>query len=288
MKKKLILIPIVIIIIAVMAVTLSSCARATTQGLLANLLSDHSEESFTYTVFNSEVNETVGTYKAVIKSYKQNAEITDFGSASSIKVNEGILVRGTLELNDGTKFETGCYFDLISGGSYMIPKYTFRTESVPGKSDFSLQGIYDGATLNYTTVINEESKDGSLGCSGVYYDNNEFHQLLRTITTFSTSLSFSFSVPLVTADEQAVVSLTASCASTEKLTYKDAEYDAFKVNISRATKVAGVNQTLYYAVNELAYNGWGIKNALLKIEEPFKKGSSEYLITYTLTDFTIA
>ncbi|MCQ2409670.1 MAG: hypothetical protein MJ068_03915 [Clostridia bacterium] len=288
MKKKLILLLITIIIVSVLAVTLSSCNRASTQGLLANLLSDHSEEDFTYSVYNSEVGAEVGTYSVKIKAFKQGSEITDFGSASSIKVNDGILVRGTLDLSDGTKFETGCYFDLISGGSYMIPKYTFREETVPGKDPFALQGIYDGATLNYTKTVNGVSENGSLSCSGVYYDNNEFHQLLRTITTFSTSLSFGFSVPLVTADEQAVVSLSASCMSIEKITYKGSETDAYKVNISRSTKVAGVSQTLYYSVNELAYNGWGIKNPLLKIEEPFKKGDNQYLMTYTLTDFVIA
>jgi len=290
MKKKLLFIPILIVFILVLTFSLVACNKASTQGLLANILNDHDYEEFVYDVFDSQQNMSVGTYTVSLKSYKSGS-LTEFGGIDN--VNKGILVKGKLAItsgtNAGTTINNATYFDIISGSSYMTPAYTSREKIVDGNTVFSLIGSYDGSTLNYTRIVNGNSSSGSIGNSGTYYDNNEFHQSLRTVTTFSTSFSFAFALPLVTESEAASVSLTAACSSTETVKYNNDANEAtcYKVNISRSTEVAGVNQTLYYATNNISVNGWNVKNALIKIVEPFKSNETQYNMVYTLKTISL-
>lgn len=207
------------------------------------------------------------------------------------------MVNGLLRVGTQT-YETGCYFKLINGSSYMVPAYSYRVQKDGEKETFRLFGSYDGKKFSYTRTVNGEKSKGSVEAGGTtYFDNNEFHQALRTITTFSDSLAFSFSVPLVSATEAGSVTLTTRAdgktnvktpytASSEK--YSDNGIECYKVYVSRATEVAGVSQTLYYAASDVLFNGWAMRHVLVKIEEPFKKDGSTNMMTYELKTATLA
>ena len=106
-------------------------------------------------------------------------------------------------------------------------------------------------------------------------------------------MSFSFAMPLVSANEARSVNLTASISETVKIkndftannpAYAENGIECYKTVISRAgEEVAGMSQTLYYAVSAVSYNGWNLKNILVKIEEPFKLDGEVYEMTYELT-----
>ena len=104
-------------------------------------------------------------------------------------------------------------------------------------------------------------------------------------------------MPLVSATEAGSVTLTTRAdgktnvktpytASSEK--YSDNGIECYKVYVSRATEVAGVSQTLYYAASDVLFNGWAMRHVLVKIEEPFKKDGSTNMMTYELKTATLA
>lgn len=285
--KKLIIIPIIIVMIAGLCIGLVACNKASTQGLLANILNDHNKETFSYDVSNSLTGET-GTYNVTIQEYAQGSNIADFGNATLSDVSKGILVTGALTIGT-TEYKTGCYFNLISGSAYMVPAYSYRVQKENGQETFRLQGTYAGTTLNFDKAVNGVTSSGSVGVSSPYYDNNEFHQTLRTLTNLSTNFSFAFNVPLITSTEETAVKLTASCSAKEDITvpYKAEAINCYRLYISRSTEVAGTNQTLYYAADNITINGWNAKNVLVKIIEPFKVDGKQYEMQYSLRTVTI-
>ena len=133
----------------------------------------------------------------------------------------------------------------------------------------------DFSNVKIEKVVDGRSSTGSFKLSGTYFDNNEFHQSLRTVSTFSTNFNFSYSVPLVSPNESSAVTLSASCSRTAKVktaytdTLADAEdgVECYNVHISRSTKVAGLSQSLYYAKN------------------PMKAGNSTLTMTHVLVKF---
>ncbi len=286
MKKVILTISMVLAVCAVCLCATACNNTATTQGQLQNILSDHTSESFDYDVYaldaaGNKIDGHDGTYSVALHSYPDGTSIANFGSSDTKLENlsAGILVSDKLTVGAKT-YETGCYFNLIGGSSYMVPAYSYRVQKDGEKETFRLFGSYSGKKYNYTRTIDGQKSEGTVEAgNATYYDNNEFHQSLRTITTFSDSLSFSFAVPLVSASEAGSVTLTAkvdgktnvktpyTAASAD---YADNGISCYKTHVSRSTEVAGVSQTLYYATSDVTLNGWGMKHVLVKIEEPFK------------------
>ena len=303
--KKVILTISIVLVVALACVSMTACNNtATTQGQLRNILSDHNSESFEYDVCakdadGNKIEGYDGTYNVTLKAYGEGAKIENFGSSDTNLENlsAGILVNGLLRVGTQT-YETGCYFKLINGSSYMVPAYSYRVQKDGEKETFRLFGSYDGKKFSYTRTVNGEKSKGSVEAGGTtYFDNNEFHQSLRTITTFSDSLSFGFSMPLVSATEASSVSLTAKVNGKTKVetafTSSNEKYAAegiecYKTDVSRTTQVAGISQTLYYAESDVLINGWAMKHVLVKIEEPFKKDGKTCYMNYELKTATLA
>ncbi len=282
--KKVILTLVSILFVALFAVSAVACNNATTQGQLEDIWYDY--ESYVYDV-NDGTN--VGEYSVAIKWYGEG-DVT-VGATTLKNPGKGYLVTGKLTIA-GAQYDTSCFFKRVDGNTFLVPVASYRKQVNPASPETNLEinGTYDGSTFNYSGVVAGENKQGSIGLSAPYYDNNEFHQVLRSVSTMSTGFSFSFKVPVV-ANEIGAVSLTASCASTEKITapVKDGEIDCYNVTISRSTKVDGKKQRLYYATSplELDTDGDGAvdykpKKALIKIVEPTADGE----VTYTLKSAT--
>lgn len=312
--KKIILSLTLIVIVATLAVGLSACNNATTQGQLANLLNDHKSEAFSYDVYaiDQEGNKISipgtemlssqphGTYDVTLDAYDQGATVNNFGAignTSLVDVRKGVLIRNKLQIG-GTSIvqSSGCYYNLIDGTSYMVPAYTYRTIEVGEEMTFAMFGVYDGSTLKYQIEQDGNKKEGSVSLKGTYFDNNQFHTSLRTVTTFSNNFSFSFATAIVSPDEIGDATLTASISSTKyiqnEFTKSRADYQekgivCYKTVLSRTTDVAGMSQTLYYATNDVTDNGWALKNVLVRIEEPFKTAESAGIMVYDLKSATL-
>ena len=295
--KKAFLSIIVIAVVLVSALSLVACNNATPQGQLENLLNDHNHEEFTYVVYaknkstDARIDEYQGTYVVKLDAYDDGSTVENFGNGELQNVSRGVLVTGLLTVGEGenqTVYKTGCYFNLINGSSYMVPHASYRVQTVGGVEKFRLQANYsDGKNFNYDRWVDGAQSSGTVGFKATcYFDNNEFHQSLRTLSTFSDSMSFSFAVPLVSANEATSVNLTASISekTNVKTAYNPEGIECYKTVISRATEVAGMSQTLYYAVNNVSYNGWALKNILVKIEEPFKSGDDVFVMVYELAE----
>ncbi len=301
----------VILTISVMLVALVACLSMTacnntapTQGQLRNILSDHNNETFVYDVFakgsdGNKVEGYDGTYTVTLKAYSDGSTISNFGSQDTKLENlsAGVLVKGLLTVGTQT-YDTGCYFTLINGSSYMVPAYSYRVQKDGENETLRVFGSYNGKKYSYTRTVNGEKSEGTIEAGGTtYYDNNEFHQALRTITTFSDSLSFKFFVPLVSATEATSIELTANVNGKTKVitafTENNEKYAAegiecYKTSVSRATQVAGISQTLYYAEKEVLINGWAMEHVLVKIEEPFKKDGKTFYMNYELKTAELA
>lgn len=303
--KKVILIISVMLVATIACLSMTACNNtATTQGQLRNILSDHNNESFEYDVFAKNANGDKvdgydGTYVVTLKAYSDGSQIENFGSSSTTLENlsAGVFVKGVL--NVGTQsYETGCYFKLIDGSSYMVPAYSYRVQKDGETETLRVFGSYDGKKFSYTRTFDGKTDEGVVEAgNATFYDNNEFHQSLRTITTFTDSLSFAFAVPLVSATEATSVGITATVngktdvktAFTEsREDYQEKGIACYKTYISRSTQVAGISQTLYYATSDVNINGWNMKHVLVKIEEPFKKDGSTLTMTYELKTATLA
>lgn len=278
--KKVVLVLVSIILVAVFAVSFVACNNATTQGQLEDIWYDY--ESYVYDVNDGE---NTGEYTVTIKWYG-DGDVTVGGTVLS-SPGKGYLVTGKLEIADVT-YDTACFFKRVDGNTFLVPVASYRKQvsaSSP-ETDLEVNGVYDGASFNYSGIVAGKDVSGNLELSSPYYDNNEFHQVIRSVSTMSTSFSFSFKVPVV-ASESAAVSLTASCSSTEKITapVKDGEIDCYNVTISRSTKVDGKKQHLYYSTSavELDTDGNGEvdykpKKVLVKIVEPTSDGEVVYLL----------
>ena len=291
--KKIVIILVAILVLGAVAFSLVACNRATTQGQLSNFLVDHAEETFEYDVKNELTNET-GTYIVHIKRFQKGATVEDFLEPIQ-NVEKGILVRGSLTVGT-TVYETGCYFNLTSGTSLMVPARSYRVQTENGNETFRMSGYYDGATFHYEKVVGGNTSSGSIKVSGTYFDNNEFHQSLRTVSTYTTSFSFSFAVPLVSATENTSVSLTASCKSTEGITTPfttalnpENSVNCYRVEVSRSTKVAGKSQILFYAVDDMKASNseLTIKHLLVELREPITPEGDTFYVVYKLKSATI-
>ena len=132
--KKVILTISIVLVVALACVSMTACNNtATTQGQLRNILSDHNSESFEYDVFakdadGNKIEGYDGMYNVTLKAYGEGAKIENFGSSDTNLENlsAGILVNGLLRVGTQT-YETGCYFKLINGSSYMAVSYTHLT-----------------------------------------------------------------------------------------------------------------------------------------------------------------
>lgn len=299
--KKLISTISLIILVVVVACVLFACSSATTQGQLQNILNDHNHETFVYDVttmakdskgnYANQVDLYSGTYTVTLDAYSKGAELKLTDGFDITTDADGILIRGELVVGNEV-YKTGCYFNIIGGSYYMIPAHSYRVQLDGESETFKLFGSYDNKEYNYTRYIDGVMSQGTVEASGtLYYDNNEFHQALRTISTFSDSLTYAFAVPLVSQNEATSVALTAKVSGTTHVktafsnaneAYADTGIQCYKTSISRSTEVAGVSQTLYYAVNDIAVNGWNMKHVLVQIEEPFKHEGNEYAMLYTL------
>ena len=211
-----------IVVVAVLAVTFAACNNATTQGQLVDAWKEgRPYECYTYSVDDSAQEGVEGeyvsevfyhaAYNSVSNPYKVRVGDTSF------EQREGYLIHSTLEATLAGKkhrIVTECYFSLTDGRNYLLPTATFRSETVDG-NEVRMNGTYSGNNLSYTLkTADGESKSGNIGLSSPYYDNNQFAQSLRGVSTFSSSLSFSFTTPVVNATEQVSASLTFSVGGT--------------------------------------------------------------------------
>lgn len=306
--KKIITTISLIILVAVVATTLFACSSATTQGQLQNILNDHGHEKFVYDVYSASKDSSgsytqktdlyQGTYTVTLDACKKGAnELFNDVAFNPTAEADGVLVKGVLNVGT-TTYETGCYFNLIGGSYYMVPAYSYRVQKDGETESLKVFGAYADGNFSYTRYVNGNRTEGSLEVGkALYYDNNEFHQALRTITTFSDSLSYSFSMPLVSATEAATVSLSTVVSgrvhvktpfTAENADYTEKGIECYKTYVSRATDVAGISQTLYYAANDVKLNGWGMKHVLVKIEEPFKHDGTECAMIYELKTAELA
>ena len=258
---------------SVLAVTFAACNNATTQGQLVDAWKEgRPYERYTYSVNDSAYDGVEGTYVSEIFYHAAyNAETAPEKVTvgdSTFEQHEGYLIRSTLEATlDGKAhlIVTECYFSLTDGSSYLLPSATFRSESVDGNEVLRMNGTYSGNSLSYTLKTADGEKKGSIGLGSVFYDNNEFHQSLRGVSTFSTSFSFGFSTAVVNATEQTSASLTLSVSGTENISglefdsvgrneegaeiaSETTSLECYKATLSRSTTVAGASQTLYYTV----------------------------------------
>ena len=292
--RKVILTIIVAAMIAVVGISLTACNNATPQGQLANILPDHNHEVFVYDALNTMDNST-GVYTVNLDAFKNGTEV-EFGTRKLENVDAGIRVLGTLVFGD-TKYEMGCYYKFVSGTSFMTPAYTFRTVTENGNKTFDMQGAYAGGNFTSERFVDDGSNSDTLKTSGTVFDNNQFQQVLRSVTTFS-GLTLSFTTPIVTNDDAGVASLTASGSSTAKLKdipytdameqYAEEGVPCYVINVSRATDVAGMSHTLYYATDNIKSNGWAMKNILVKIIEPFTENNERFEMQYTLRSASLS
>ncbi|MBO4554780.1 MAG: hypothetical protein J5713_03270 [Clostridia bacterium] len=294
MKKKLIISVLAIMVIVSAIFALSACNRsASPQGQLSNFLIDHGKEYFEYDVNDGQG--SIGTYKVTITIHQNGATINCPEAIEN--VSKGILVESELDVTKDGKhsvYQTGCYFNLVNGSSLMVPAHTYRIQSEDGNETFRMTGTYDGSTFRYDKKVGEDTTSGSLKLSGTYFDNNEFQQCLRAVSTFSTSFNMSFATPLVSLNETAIVNLTASCSKVVNVVntpYTDSfeEYATegvacYKVQLSRSTKVAGVAHILYYAKSNVkatnAPDSFTLQNVLIEFHEPLSTegGETQYLV----------
>ena len=320
---------VLVVVVSVLAVTFAACNNATTQEQLVDAWKEgRPYQRYTYSVNDSAYDGVEGTYVSEIFYHAAyNAETAPEKVTvgdSTFEQREGYLIRSTLEATlDGKAhlIVTECYFSLTDGSSYLLPSATFRSESVDGNEVLRMNGTYSGNSLSYTLKTADGEKKGSIGLGSVFYDNNEFHQSLRGVSTFSTSFSFAFSTAVVNATEQTSASLTLSVSGTENISglefdsvgrneegaeiaSETTSLECYKATLSRSTTVAGASQTLYYtvapvyaAINEagddtlvFTYdNGWwALPHVLAAIVEPYNDADGNaQTVTYTLTDISL-
>ncbi len=190
-------------------------------------------------------------------------------------------------MSDGYKSKATCFFLVatVSGttSAFLKPMASFK-EVTGSSADFTSQGMYEGKKYNYSLTANGSTSSGSIevGTARVY-DNNEFHHVLRGIkdSIFQSGFSFGMSVPIVTASEQTAVSITANSSANSVAVETNViegegkkSFDCYPVKLSRATKVAGIDQYFYYTKDPVNVDGFSLKHVLTKIVE----GSATYIL----------
>lgn len=335
--KKIAIFTVLIIVIVALGATLVACNNATTQGQLVNAWKEaRPYERYTYTVDDSATEGTDGTYVSEIFYHSAyNVSVEEGDSAynaekvvvgdTTLEQREGYLIRSTLTATlNGSEvlYVTECYFELTNGSAYLLPVATFRSETQDGAEVFRMNGVYSGNSMAYTLVTDGgETKKGSISLSSPYYDNNEFHQSLRGVSTFSSSFSFAFNTAVVNTTEQTSAALTFSVSDTENVTLafpscsvdengeqimnESTVLQCYKAKLSRSTTVAGVSQTLWYSVNPLyaaiddsgetpttkfstSDNGWwALPHVLAAFSEPYKTSDRTGTVDYVLSEVSL-
>lgn len=319
-----------IVVVAVLAVTFAACNNATTQGQLVDAWKEgRPYECYTYSVDDSAQEGVEGEYVSEVfyhAAYNSvsNPEKVTVGD-TSFEQREGYLIRSTLTATlDGKDIliVTECYFSLTDGRNYLLPVATFRSEKVGDDEVLSMNGTYSGNNLSYTLKTADGEKKGNVELGSVYYDNNQFAQSLRGVSTFSSSLSFSFTTPVVNATEQVSASLTFSVGGTASVgdlpfasTGKDGDgnevnnatttLECYRATLGRATTVSGASQTYLYTVNPVyaaksddgtttllsTYdNGkmWSLPHVLVGFVEPYNDADGNaQTVTYSLTGISL-
>lgn len=299
--KKIILTLLVISMVAVLGVGLVACNNATPQGQLSDLLSNHNHEVFEYDVQRYDVtNETYaterGTYTVKLDAFKKGP--VELGSRTIENAEQGIRVTGKLVFGT-TEYDMGCYYNLVSGTNFMVPAYSYRKISVDGQQTFEMNGKYNGTSFECERTVGDEQISDTLKLSGTVFDNNQFQQVLRSLPSGSfPSINITFSTPIASPSAAGTVTLIARGGSTEyvKCEYSDSVeslaetgINCYRVSLGRSTEVAGVSHTLFYAVDEVKYNGWGMKNILVKIIEPYTDADrNPYEMHYTLVSASLS
>lgn len=318
-----------IVVVAVLAVTFAACNNATTQGQLVDAWKEgRPYECYTYSVDDSAQEGVEGEYVSEVFYY---AAYNSVSNPDKVRVGdtyfeqrEGYLIHSELNATlDGTVYEyvMECYFALTDGRNYLLPVATFRSEKV-GDDEVSMNGTYSGNNLSYTLKTAGGEKKGNVELGSVYYDNNQFAQSLRGVSTFSSSLSFSFTTPVVNATEQVSASLTFSVGGTASVgdlpfasTGKDGDgnevnnatttLECYRATLGRATTVSGASQTYLYTVNPVyaaksddgtttllsTYdNGkmWSLPHVLVGFVEPYNDADGNaQTVTYSLTGISL-
>ena len=321
---------VLVVVVSVLAVTFAACNNATTQGQLVDAWKEgRPYECYTYSVDDSAQEGVEGEYVSEVFYYAAYNSVSNPNKVkvgdTSFEQREGYLIRSTLTATlDGKDilYVMECYFALTDGRNYLLPAATHRSENVNGKEVFRMDGTYNGSSLAYTLTANGESKSGNIGLNSPYYDNNQFAQSLRGVSTFSSSLSFSFTTPVVNATEQVSASLTFSVggtASVGDLPFASAGKDGdgnevnnatttlecYRATLGRATTVSGASQTYLYTVNPVyaaksddgtttllsTYdNGkmWSLPHVLVGFVEPYNDADGNaQTVTYSLTGISL-
>ena len=319
-----------IVVVAVLAVTFAACNNATTQGQLVDAWKEgRPYECYTYSVDDSAQEGVEGEYESEVFYYAAYNSVSNPDKVrvgdTSFEQREGYLIRSTLTATlDGKvhRIVTECYFALTDGRNYLLPAATFRRETVDDNEMLRMNGTYSGNNLSYTLKTPDGEKKGNVGLGSVYYDNNQFAQSLRGVSTFSSSLSFSFTTPVVNATEQVSASLTFSVggtASVGDLPFASAGKDGdgnevnnatttlecYRATLGRATTVSGASQTYLYTVNPVyaaksddgtttllsTYdNGkmWSLPHVLVGFVEPYNDADGNaQTVTYSLTGISL-
>ncbi|MCQ2602370.1 MAG: hypothetical protein MJ193_00440 [Clostridia bacterium] len=265
MKKVFCIIAAITLIVA-LSIGFTACNSATVQGQLTPVWRPY--EKFVYDVADSATGNT-GIYTVEIIKKASGEEVT-VGANTKTLSGDGYLVKGHLEIATA-QFDTACLFSIVNGSAFLIPSASYRKEVVDGATRLDMSGLYDGAKFKYNATINGESKSGEVSLGATYYDNNQFHQVIRGASTLSSSFSFSFAVPVVADQEIANIVLTTAATGVENVTVPyGSDIECIKIGVSRSTKVAGISQQLFYSTKDLegeGGNGWKVKNALVKIVE---------------------
>jgi hypothetical protein len=270
--KKIAFIILTIVLVATMMLAFTGCAQATTQDQLRDIWLPY--EKYVYDVVG---NDQTGTY--TVEIIRNDASTITIGDMTLNNVKEGYIIKSTLEI-EGAVHESACYMQKTNGASLFVPiaSYTNHPVIENGKVAYNnvISGKYEGKHFKYTKVEYGAREEGEIKLASPYYDNNQIHQLIRAMHTFSAS--FSFNVPLATENELA--RLTVSSNNTEEITW--GENTTTKCNVlhlSRQTLVNGASQILYYSESPVKVDGWDLKHVLIRFKEPI--GNDDYMV-YTL------
>jgi hypothetical protein len=279
--KRITLLILALVLVASLGLTLVACSNATVQDQLKNVWRNY--EKYTYEVDTDGDGTVDGDYSVEIVMHKAKTDIAFGEDATLSDRKEGFLVTGNLAVG-GYTMTTQCFFEISGASGFLSPTNTY-SKTVYENGTVVLNAEFDGSNYRYHLSDNGSVTEGSFEMTAPYYDNAEFHQVLRG-ATLSDSFSFSFNVPIAAPGEVTAVSLSAVISGTEQVAWTDKNdgdavkaTECFKTTLTRSTKVEGAAQELYYSKDNFTVNGWELPHVLVKIVE---NG-----VTYTLTGASI-
>lgn len=272
--KKITLITLTIILVATMMLGFVGCATATVQDQLRNIWRPY--EKYVYSVIG---NGEEGVY--TVEIIRNTEKTVTIGDITLENVGEGYIINNTLEIGGKTHLAS-CYMQKTNGASLFMPIASY-TKRPSGDYETVVSGKYEGKNFNYTVTEYGAPRDESITLKAPYYDNNQIHQLLRSVNSMST-LNFHFNVPIAT--EKELASLSATYSNNVDITWGADETitKCNEINLSRTTKVGGMSQVLYYSVDPIKVNGWELKNVLVRFKEPL--GVDDFMV-YTLVSISL-